>query len=159
MIAVERLSVRFNPGTPLERRALKDLTLKVEDKEFCSIIGSNGAGKSTLLSAIAGDVTPESGRVILSGRDVTRLPAERRAALVARVFQDPLAGGCSELSIAENLAIAARRGMWRGLGDGLSRRRMHDIFNRVAELGIRLSSGSTSRWARFRAARGRRSRW
>ncbi|MGH6925992.1 MAG: ABC transporter ATP-binding protein [Propylenella sp.] len=140
MIAVERLSVRFDPGTPLERHALKDLTLKVEDKEFCSIIGSNGAGKSTLLSAIAGDVTPESGRVIFSGRDVTRLPAERRAGLVARVFQDPLAGGCSELTIAENLAIASRRGMWRGFGDGLGRPRLRSIFERVAELGIGLET-------------------
>jgi putative ABC transport system ATP-binding protein len=140
MIAVERLSVCFNPGTPLERRALKDLTLQVGDKEFCCIIGSNGAGKSTLLSAIAGDVMPESGRVLLSNRDVTRLPAERRAGLVARVFQDPLAGSCGQLTIAENLAIAARRGKWRGLGDALARHRTHIIFERVAELGIGLQT-------------------
>jgi putative ABC transport system ATP-binding protein len=138
MIAVENLSVRFNPGTPLERRALNDLTLKVGDEEFCCIIGSNGAGKSTLLSAVAGDVTPESGRVILANRDVTRLQPERRAGLVARVFQDPLAGSCGRLTIAENLAIAARRGKWRGFGDALARHRTRNIFERVSELDIGL---------------------
>jgi putative ABC transport system ATP-binding protein len=138
MIAVEGLSVCFNPGTPLERRALKDLTLKLDDKEFGCVIGPNGAGKSTLLSVIAGDVMPEGGRVILSNRDVTRLPAERRAGLVARVFQDPLAGSCGQLTIAENLAIAARRGKWRGFGDALARHRTRSIFERVAELNIGL---------------------
>jgi putative ABC transport system ATP-binding protein len=138
MIAVKDLSVCFNRGTPLERRALKNVSLEVADKEFCSIIGSNGAGKTTLLSAIAGDILPESGRIVLSGHDVTRLPAERRAALVARVFQDPLAGSCSELTIAENLAIAARRGKWRGLGDALARHKTRIIFERVAELSIGL---------------------
>jgi putative tryptophan/tyrosine transport system ATP-binding protein len=138
MITVEGLSVRFNPGTPLERHALRGMSLTVEDKEFCCVIGSNGAGKSTLLSAVAGDVLPEAGRVILSGRDVTRQPAERRARLVARVFQDPLAGSCGRLTIAENLAIAARRGKWRGFGDALARHRMRTVFERVAELDIGL---------------------
>jgi putative ABC transport system ATP-binding protein len=69
---------------------------------------------------------------------VTRLPAERRAGLVARVFQDPLAGSCGQLTIAENLAIAARRGKWRGFGDALARHRTRSIFERVAELNIGL---------------------
>jgi putative ABC transport system ATP-binding protein len=138
MIAVENLSVCFNPGTPLERRALRDLTLQVDNKQFCCVIGSNGSGKTTLLSTIAGDVTPESGRILLSKRDVTRLPAEKRAGMVARVFQDPLAGSCGRLTIAENLAIAARRGKWRGLGDALARSRTRIIFERVAELDIGL---------------------
>lgn len=138
MISVQDLTVCFNRGTPLERRALKSFSLEVADKEFCCVIGSNGAGKSTLLSAIAGDVPSEAGRIVLSGRDVTKLPAERRAALVARVFQDPLAGSCGRLTIAENLAIAARRGHWRGLGDALARHRMRNIFERVAELQIGL---------------------
>ena len=138
MIAVEGLSVCFNRGTPLERHALRNLSLKIADKEFCCVIGSNGAGKTTLLSAIAGDVPAESGRIILSRRDVTRLPAESRAGQVARVFQDPLAGSCAQLTVAENLAIAARRGGWRGLGNALSNRRMRTIYERVAELAIGL---------------------
>jgi putative ABC transport system ATP-binding protein len=138
VIAVEGLSVVFNKGAPLERRALKNLSLAVANGEFCTVIGSNGAGKSTLLAALAGDVLPESGRVMLSGRDVTRLPAQRRAALVARVFQDPLAGSCGALTIGENLALASRRGAQRGFGPALGRRQLGLIRERVAELAIGL---------------------
>jgi putative ABC transport system ATP-binding protein len=138
VIEVEKLSVVFNRGTPLERHALKGLSLTVQSGEFCCVIGSNGAGKSTLLSAIAGDVMPESGRIVLSGRDVTRLPAEKRAGLVARVFQDPLAGSCGQLSIGENIALAAGRGMRRGLSPALGRQRLALVTERVAELGIGL---------------------
>jgi putative ABC transport system ATP-binding protein len=138
VISVESLSVVFNKGTPLERRALKNLSLTVGNGEFCCVIGSNGAGKSTLLSAIAGDVPAESGRITLSERDVTRLPAEKRAGLVARVFQDPLAGSCGNLSIGENLALAAHRGRRRGFAPALGRARLAMIAERVAELGIGL---------------------
>jgi putative ABC transport system ATP-binding protein len=138
MIAVENLSVCFNRGTPLERRALRDVTLQVDSRQFCCVIGSNGSGKTTLLSAIAGDVSAESGRVVVGNREVTRMPAEKRAGMVARVFQDPLAGSCGQLTIAENLAIAARRGKWRGLGDALASSRTRVIFERVAELDIGL---------------------
>jgi putative ABC transport system ATP-binding protein len=138
LIEADQLTVVFNRGTPLERRALNRLSLTVGAGEFCSVIGSNGAGKSTLLSAIAGDVRPQSGSVRLSGRDVTGLPAEKRAGLVARVFQDPLAGSCGALSIAENLALAASRGQRRGLAPALGRRRRAEVAERVAELGIGL---------------------
>lgn len=138
MIAAEGLTVVFNPGTPLQRRALKDVSLSLGNGEFCCLIGSNGAGKSTLLSAIAGDIPIEGGRIFLSGRDVTQLPAEKRAALVARVFQDPLAGSCGRLTIGENMALAARRGRSRGLKNALGLRQVLTIFERVAELGIGL---------------------
>jgi putative ABC transport system ATP-binding protein len=138
MIAVEGLSVCFNRGTPLERLALKNLSLTIPEQEFCSVIGSNGAGKTTLLSAIAGNVPAETGRIVLSGRDVTRLPAERRAGQIARVFQDPLAGSCAQLSVAENLALAQRRGKWRGFKNALGKQRMRAIYERVAELEIGL---------------------
>jgi putative ABC transport system ATP-binding protein len=138
MIDVQNLSVVFNKGTPLERRALRDMSLSVADGEFCCVIGSNGAGKSTLLSAIAGDVAPDAGRIVLAGEDVTRLPAEKRAKRVARVFQDPLAGSCGQLSIAENLSLAALRGRGRSLRDALARKRLSLICERVAELNIGL---------------------
>ncbi len=140
MIQVENLSVVFNKGTALERRALKSFSLTVASGEFCTVIGSNGAGKTTLLSAIAGDVAAESGRIILSGRDVSRMPANRRAGMVARVFQDPLAGSCGQLTIGENLALAARRGKLRGFRAALSRKRLRFIHDRVAELGLGLEN-------------------
>jgi putative ABC transport system ATP-binding protein len=138
MISVERLSVTFNKGTPLERRALRNVSLTIPSGEFCCLIGSNGAGKSTLLGAVAGDVPAEAGRILLAGKDVTRTPPEKRAADVARVFQDPLAGSCGALTVGENLALAAERGRRRGFQPALGRASIEAIRARVAELDIGL---------------------
>ena len=102
-----------------------------------TVIGSNGAGKSTLLNALAGDVRPEQRprRDRRPGRD--RLARAARAGLVARVFQDPLAGSCEALSIEENLALAAARGRARGLGAGVEPERCASGFaERLARLGL-----------------------
>lgn len=136
MIEVSDLAITFNAGTPLERQALRGVSLTLGNADFVCVIGSNGAGKSTLLGAIAGDVPPTSGRIALSGKDVTRLPAEGRSPYVARVFQDPLAGSCGNLSIAENLALAAARGQRRGLRPALRRANLELIKARSAELGL-----------------------
>ncbi|WP_274426017.1 ABC transporter ATP-binding protein [Chelativorans sp. YIM 93263] len=140
MISVEALQVVFSAGTPLERRALAGVDLTLEEGEFCTVIGSNGAGKSTLLGAVAGDVVPQSGRIKIGDRDVTRQAPARRAKRVARVFQDPLAGSCANLSIEENLALAAMRGKRRGLGSALRAERRDDFRERVKELGLNLEN-------------------
>lgn len=121
MITLSHLRVTFAPGTVTEKKALRGINLKIAEGEFITVIGSNGAGKSTLLNAIAGEVMSTQGAIHIDEKDVTRLPAHRRAGLVARVFQDPLAGTCGDLTIAENMALAHYRGQRRGLGKGLSR--------------------------------------
>ncbi|MBB3810771.1 ABC transporter ATP-binding protein [Pseudochelatococcus contaminans] len=138
MIEVDNIVVTFNAGTPLERQALRGVSLRLEEGEFVSVIGSNGAGKSTLLGAIAGDVLPSSGRVLLSDADVTRVSAQKRARYVARVFQDPLAGSCGNLSIAENLALAASRGRGRSFLPALRHSRLSSIRARIEELNLKL---------------------
>ncbi|MEN2978636.1 ABC transporter ATP-binding protein [Tistrella bauzanensis] len=116
MIEARGLHVTFNPGTPLETRALRGLDLTMAEGEFVCVIGSNGAGKSTFLNALSGEASVDEGRIVIDGTDVTRWPARRRAGLMARVFQDPMAGTCEKLSIEENLALAFARGTTRGLG-------------------------------------------
>lgn len=63
-----------------------DFTLDVAEREFISLLGPSGCGKSTVLRAIAGFLPPMSGRIALEGRDITRLPPERRD--VGIVFQN-----------------------------------------------------------------------
>lgn len=138
MIEVQGLEVRFGRGTPLEKVALTGIDLTIPEGRFVTVIGSNGAGKSTLLGALAGDVTAERGRILMDGTDVTRWPTPRRAALVARVFQDPLAGSAAALTIEENLALAAARGGRRGLGLAVSAGRRAGFAARVAALGLGL---------------------
>ena len=91
MIVVEDIHVTFGRGTPLEKHALRGVDLTIPEGEFVTVIGSNGAGKSTFLGSLAGDVLAEQGRISIDGTDVTRWDTPRRAGLVARVFQDPMA--------------------------------------------------------------------
>jgi putative ABC transport system ATP-binding protein len=115
MIKVEDLRLRFFAGTPDERTALDRISLNIGAGEFAIIVGTNGAGKSTLLNALAGTVKPDAGRIVIDEVDVTSLPVHKRARLIARVFQDPMAGTVPALTIEENLALASRRGVHRRL--------------------------------------------
>jgi len=116
MISINNLRVTFGKGTPLENKALRGLSLTVPKGEFVTVIGSNGAGKSTFLNALSGETTVDSGSITIAEQSVTNLPTHKRAHLVSRVFQDPLAGTCENLTIEENLALAIKRGKKRGLG-------------------------------------------
>ena len=112
MLKLINVTKVFNAGTPDERRALDDLTLEVPRGDFISIIGANGAGKSTLFNAICGSFYPDRGRIILDGADVTALAEHKRARLIGRLFQDPMRGSAPNMSIEENLALAAGTGGW-----------------------------------------------
>jgi putative ABC transport system ATP-binding protein len=140
MIQVEQVAVTFNRGTPMETPALRGLELAIPAGQFVTVIGSNGAGKSTLLNVLTGDAPVQRGRVVIDGQDVTSWSPPRRAALVARVFQDPLAGSCADLSIEENLALAAARGAKRGLARAISRFRRDDFRDRLRSLGLGLEN-------------------
>ncbi len=95
--------------------ALAGLNLEVREGDFITVIGSNGAGKSTLLRVIGGLIETDSGSVELDGREITREPVWRRAASIGRIAQDPQESTCAVMTIAENLAMAAKRGQRRGL--------------------------------------------
>ena len=116
MIEAKQLAVTFNAGTPMETPAMRGIELTIPEGDFVTVIGSNGAGKSTFLNALAGELKPDSGAILIDGQDVTNWPTAKRAGLVARVFQDPLGGSCASLTIEENLALANARGKRRGLG-------------------------------------------
>jgi putative tryptophan/tyrosine transport system ATP-binding protein len=116
MLETRKIAKTFNAGTPNEVRSLQGVDLAIEDGSFVIVIGTNGSGKSTLLNAIAGTFLVDSGTIELEGQDVTRWPEHRRARFIGRVFQNPFSGTAPSLSIAENLALSARRGRSRGLG-------------------------------------------
>ena len=112
MLKIDNISKTFNPGTVNEKKALSGLSLTVNDGDFISIIGANGAGKSTLFNAIAGTFLTDSGRITLDGEDITMTPEHIRARSIGRLFQDPLKGTAPDMSIEENLALAAGSGGW-----------------------------------------------
>lgn len=140
MIRCSDLHLTFNPGAPTERLALRGVTVDIPAGEFVTVIGSNGAGKSTLLNALAGDYQPESGAITIDEQDVTTWPSHRRAGLVARVFQDPLAGTCGDMTVEENLALAAGRGTRRGFGLALDAKRRERFRETLRDLGLGLEN-------------------
>ena len=112
MLKISHITKTFGAGTTDAKKALDDLSLDVRRGDFITIIGANGAGKSTLLGAIAGSFITDSGELVLDGEDMTLLPEYRRARKIGRLFQDPMRGSAPDMTIEENLALAAGRGGW-----------------------------------------------
>ncbi len=110
MIAIKNAAVIFNQGTVNENQALRDINLNVKEGDFITIIGSNGAGKSTLFNLIAGTITPAVGSIHVNGRNVTREPEFKRAQYIGRIFQNPLLGTASNMSLEDNMMITYRKG-------------------------------------------------
>jgi putative ABC transport system ATP-binding protein len=138
MLEISNISKTFHPGTPNAVRALRSVSLRLEAGSFLIIIGTNGSGKSTLLNAVAGTFTADSGAITLAGRDITHWPEHARARLIGRVFQNPFSGTAPNMSIAENLALAARRGQPRGLGWALHRKLRAGLRDRIRTLNMGL---------------------
>jgi putative tryptophan/tyrosine transport system ATP-binding protein len=140
MLELRHVSKTFNFGTINEVRSLQQVSLSIEDGSFVTVIGTNGSGKSTLLNAVAGGFFVDAGSIHLGGRDVTSWPEHRRAAFIGRVFQNPFSGTAPSMSIAENLALAARRGRSRGLRAALGGGWMGELHDRVRLLNMGLES-------------------
>lgn len=138
MLKITNLYKTFHPGTVNAKTALDGLNLELQEGDFVTVIGGNGAGKSTMLNAISGVWRPDYGSIEIDGVDVTAMPAYKRAALLCRVFQDPMKGTAPDMEIAENLAIAARRGKRRRLVWGCTRREREDYRELLAQLELGL---------------------
>jgi putative ABC transport system ATP-binding protein len=140
MLEINHISKTFNPGTSNEVRALRDVSLSMAKGSFLIIIGTNGSGKSTLLNAVAGSFLVDTGTIRLAGEDITRWTEHRRAKLIGRVFQNPFSGTAPTMSIAENLALATRRGLPRGLGWNLNSKLMDEMRARIRTLNMGLEN-------------------
>lgn len=112
MLTLSHVQLTFHSGTANEKVALQDVSLTVNAGDFVTIIGANGAGKSTLFNVIAGTYLPDSGTILLSGKDVTMQPEHKRAKNIGRLFQDPKSGSAPNMTVEENLALAAGNGGW-----------------------------------------------
>jgi putative ABC transport system ATP-binding protein len=140
MISLENIRVTFFSQTPIEKKALRGMTLSLKKGEFTTLVGSNGAGKSTLMSVIAGELLPDQGSIRIQEKDVTRYNANQRSIWISRVFQDPLAGSCGDLTIAENLALAKKRGSRFGLQPALSKDTHEELRAALADLNLNLET-------------------
>ena len=145
MLELKDLCKTFNPNTINAKTALNHLNLTLNDGDFVTVIGGNGAGKSTMLNAIAGVFQVDSGTITIDGQDVTKLPEHKRAALLGRVFQDPMMGTAPTMQIEENLALAARRGQPRGLKWGITASERADYKKLLKKLDLGLEDRLTAK--------------
>ena len=124
MIELKNITKIYNPGTVTEMCLFDRFNLTIGDGEFVSVVGSNGSGKTSMLNILCGSIPTDSGKVLLDGEDITRFPAYKRYRRIGRVYQNPSAGTCPSLTIAENMALAENKGKRFGLTPCLDQRRI-----------------------------------
>ena len=138
MLELREITKIYNPGTVTEQTLFDRFSLTVEDGQFISIVGSNGSGKTSLLNIICGSIGIEGGDVLLDGKSISKLKDYQRYASMGRVYQDPSAGTCPNLTVLENLSLADNKGKPFGLGRGINRRRVADYREQLSSLGLGL---------------------
>ena len=136
-VELKNATVQVNNGLDEVKTILDDVNLTIYEHDFLTILGGNGAGKSTLFNVIAGTLMLTSGSISILGKDVTHLPAEKRANYLARVFQDPKMGTAPRMTVAENILIAKYRGEKRGLLP----RKIHSFTDEFKKLVARTGNG------------------
>jgi putative tryptophan/tyrosine transport system ATP-binding protein len=140
MLQLSNIHKVFNEGTPDEKIALDDINLHLRQGDFVTVIGSNGAGKSTLMNLVSGVLQPDVGDVKIEAKNVTFLPEYKRARLIGRVFQDPMAGTSPTMTIEENLAMAYSRNKRRTLRSGVTKKRKEDFKDVLETLHLGLEN-------------------
>ncbi len=145
MLEIKGVYKTFNPGTVNEKRALNGIDLTLNEGDFVTVIGGNGAGKSTMLNMIAGVYPVDSGTISIDGQDVTKLPEFKRAKFLGRVFQDPMNGTAADMQILENLALASRRGKFRTLAPGVTKKEKAGYIELLSSLDLGLETRLTSK--------------
>lgn len=145
MLSVRQIQKTFNQGTVNEKVALGGLSLELAAGDFVTVIGSNGAGKSTLLNSVAGDFPVDRGQIFIQGKEITRLPQHKRAALIGRVFQDPMMGTAASMTIEENLVMALRRGFSRRMRRAITSREREYFRAELCKLNLGLEARLTNK--------------
>ena len=112
MLELININKTFDTNSDYSNKVINDLSLQINDQDFICIIGSNGSGKSTLFNLIAGTIYPDSGKILLNNKDITYEKEHIRANYIGRLFQDPMLGTAADLSVYENLMLAAKQGKW-----------------------------------------------
>ncbi|MCY3030534.1 ABC transporter ATP-binding protein [Aerococcus sp. Group 1] len=140
LVQLKNLNKVFQTQSSKPHQVIKNLNFSIKDNDFISVIGSNGAGKSTMMNLIAGTIPLSSGQIYLEDREISALPAYKRAKMISRVFQDPQMGTAKSLSVEENLAIAYKRGHKRSFQISITKDMREEFRARLSTLAMGLEN-------------------
>lgn len=140
MLELQNITKIYNAGQITETCLFENFSLKINDGDFVSVVGSNGSGKTSLLNIICGTIPVDGGAVMLDGTDITKMPEHRRYAQIGRVYQNPSMGNCPDLTIAENMALADNKGKHYGLRLGVNAKRLATYRELLSTLGLGLEN-------------------
>lgn len=138
MLELKNVSKIYNPGTVTELCLFDDFNLTVNDGEFVSVVGSNGSGKTSMLNIICGSIPVSGGEVLIDGKNVNGLREYRRYRMMGRVYQNPAAGTCPNMTILENMSLADNKGRRYGLSFGVNHTKKQYYREQLSALGLGL---------------------
>lgn len=138
MLELKDICKYYNPGTVNEMCLFDKFNLKVEKDDFISVVGSNGSGKTSMLNIICGSISPESGQVLMNGKDITKEKEFKRNRKIGRVYQNPAMGTCPSMTILENMSLADNKGKLYGLARGTNKARISYYREQLAQLNLGL---------------------
>ena len=141
MLELKGISKTFDAGTPMEVRVLNDFNLQINEGDFITVIGGNGAGKSTVMNIISGAEHPDKGLILLNDYNISNMSEYKRAPYFGRVFQDPMRGTASDMTILENLTLAYGKGRNRSLFRWSTKAKDKEYFiEQLKSLGLGLEN-------------------
>ncbi|OFI06720.1 energy-coupling factor transporter ATP-binding protein EcfA1 [Clostridium acetireducens DSM 10703] len=138
MLKLQNLCKTFNKNTINEVTLFNDLSLNVNEGDFITVIGSNGAGKSTLLNMISGNIKPDSGTILLKGKNISNMPEHKCMKYIGKVFQNPSHGVASSMTILENMSMAINKGKRFGLQFGINKKNMNYFKEVLSNINLGL---------------------
>lgn len=139
MVKLIKINKIFEENTINENHAIKNINLDIRENDFITVIGSNGAGKSTLFNLISGNISLTTGNILIGDKDITNMQEYKRSKFIGRIFQNPLLGTASNMSIEENMIIAYKKGM-KGLTLGLNTQKRNLFREELTLLDMNLEN-------------------
>ena len=138
MLELRDISKVYSPGSVNEHVLFRHFNLTVEDGQFISVVGSNGSGKTSMLNLICGSIPADEGKIIINGKDITRVREHKRYRTIGRVYQNPAMGTCGNMTLLENMAMADNKNRPYNITPGINRRRVDEYRAMLSELGLGL---------------------
>lgn len=138
MLELHDVSKVYAPGSVNETCLFRHFNLTIPDHQFVSVVGSNGSGKTSMLNLLCGSIPVDEGRIIMGGRDITKMKDFKRYRNIGRVYQNPAMGTCGSMTILENMAMADNKGRAYGVTPGVNKRRVDYYRDLLSKLGLGL---------------------